>query len=986
MGEWAYIPGEGIWRYAPQSNRWEGYLAWCPRVVDSVRYTDMSGGTITRSFKIEVDGQVEVISAGDLHRQTAWQRFPAAARYSGRPIADVLINAVTDQASQLPDVIGRPHFDSDSGRLVLPPTEYLADGYTNGEGSTLAALAALVAGIAPYPVAALQLALAAGGPWVTALGLQPFTFGIVGDSTVGKSTGLYAAASLWGTPYRHVGAAWAGTKLGILGGFRDLGVLPAFRDELGSAGLAPADRAHLFTGIMEGATRTARTRDDLPRPSASWGSVCLSTSNIAHVPASVASAGTPKGVIEIHADSSHPVIPPAAKAPIIALTNAPEAAGAWVPYATALTLDQVRHHYGLAAKVLGEPPADGLKWHMHRAMSLGLAFARLLADLTGVPALAESAELAARAVIDTTEERAAEMGADHGARLVEALAELLAIRPAAFGIGVGPYGPNIDQIGFMYQTAEGTELVCIFPTRHIELEKLSGVEDARTAQRQLRETGYLRASPKRGLRYMARPAAGKPPMPVYAYDLNPPAPGPVVDIPAQDPAPAAEPGHGAQAAAAVPPAETSWGPGTIGAAINAEPILAAVPAPAPEHQAAPAAGPAQGPSAAWEEPPLPEPPEEYEAAAPVPIPRGQQRQQPRTYPPRAERQPAPRDDRLAAFTRAARLHFPEATAADISPALDLYEHKLNGTRFEESAGITGIIMFHRLMEMHGSVPQLEKVSTLDLVGERGRHPDALKIQRAFNAVIPAALGPDAAWLYGTDVNAQYLAAGGSVELGCGQPERLGQFTREHLKLPGYAQLVTAGMPAPFTAIRPGEWVPMPMVKLAFEWAAQGRCPEPQVTEVIVWPKHRRWFRLLCRDLGAGRAALLDRQDVPGRIALDVIKQTYSKTLGGMVRSERHNRTAMLRPDWGDMVRATATANMWRALAGATPGPVAVLNTDAAYFAMPAEGQQPDGLIFSSQPGKWKPGRQCPVTAELRTAIESRHRDISKLIRDGGISK
>src|ERR1017187_8951117 len=201
---WAYLPGAGVWRLPAGADEWTHVLTWCPEVVDAVRYPSQDGRTITRQFKIMVGDQTEVVSAGDLVRGVAWPRFQGAYGYTGRQIADVLVNIVTAQSSALADIIGYPHFD-DNGRLRLPPTDYLPDGYTNGENSELSALRSLLAAVEPYPVAALQMGLSALAPWIGPLELQPFTLHVVGDTTSGKSTAIYASAALWGVGYRRVG-------------------------------------------------------------------------------------------------------------------------------------------------------------------------------------------------------------------------------------------------------------------------------------------------------------------------------------------------------------------------------------------------------------------------------------------------------------------------------------------------------------------------------------------------------------------------------------------------------------------------------------------------------------------------------------------------------------------------------------------------------------------------------------------------------------
>src|ERR1039457_3731376 len=146
---WAALPVWGVWRFPAGADEWTHVLTWCPEVVDAVRYPSQDGRTITRQFKIMVGDQTEVVSAGDLVRGTAWPRFYDAHGFTGRQIANVLVNIVTAQSRALPGIIAHPHFD-DTGRLRLPPSEYLPTGYSNGESSKLSALRALVAAVAAY--------------------------------------------------------------------------------------------------------------------------------------------------------------------------------------------------------------------------------------------------------------------------------------------------------------------------------------------------------------------------------------------------------------------------------------------------------------------------------------------------------------------------------------------------------------------------------------------------------------------------------------------------------------------------------------------------------------------------------------------------------------------------------------------------------------------------------------------------------------------
>jgi Domain of unknown function (DUF927) len=1069
--DWAYVPGVAVWRFMSRDDgRWVKQLAWCPEVADAVRYPSQDGHTITRSFKITVGDRTEVVSAGDLLRGVAWPKFAVAAGFTGRQIADVLVNIVTDQASQLPDVIGYPYFHD--GLLQLPPAEYLPDGYTHGEGSTRAALSALTAAVAPYPVAALQMGLSALAPWVGALQSQPFTLHTVGDSTVGKSTALYACASLWGIAYRRVAPPWAGTKIGIPGSFRDLGVLPAFRDELGTGGLPPADRAALFTLIMEGCRRTARTRDDLARPSASWESVCFSTGNIAAVPASHASAGTPKGLIEIHADGTKPVIPAEAKARVRQLTNAPEAAGAWVPYATRLPLEDVRAEVERAAKDLGDPDADGLEWHMHRAMSLALAGARILAGVTGVPELAASAERAARAVIADTEDRLAEIGADHGARLAETVAEQLAAHPSAFGLG--EISDRIEQIGFLSKTQDGTELVCIYRFRHAEIARRAEVEDATAALRQLRESGQIVTSAGQGLKYRARRDGRL--VSVIAYKLSaetgqntkntknipgqsddfcsdqgpegqnsksehaPPeaqnsqsehAAGPslAADLPwttADDRAPCVlcgeptvarvggEPRHwadgcqsNAQTAATGPaaldgiataapapePVAASSGPPTVRIAgrMHAAVVCAGCGELAPAAYApngyhvicAPddpdsAAGSVRDALAAVADITADEssasarttgPPEpssaEPSSAEPEPVER-------QDHGPAGAVEPEPSsarrkvadmsaDDELAAFARALRKpeQYPDAGDGDLANALAIFHKVTDGGRWVSFAGQTGQALFARLVARYPSM-----TAPAAVMSDRAREVWESGVQTRANFTGKGHKFRPGQWFTGYDINGQFPAAAGSAKLGDGEPVVIERPRTLDglLNLPGYVELARSlrtGHSA-FGTLAAGAWLPMPFVKFL---AGDLGLTVPAAV-VLYWPKHGRrlamYVKHAYREPREQLAAMPD--SMPVRLAMAALKDQANAFIG-MLRSEKHSHGGNYRPDWYDIIVATAEANALRAFGKCDVQPVAKI-ADTAYWVAESAPCTPAGLQISPQLGKWKLERWGLVTAEF----------------------
>lgn len=980
---WAYRPGVGVWRLPAGADEWVSVLGWCPTVADAVRYPSQDGRTIATAYKLVIGEQTEVVSAGDLVRGAAWPRFHAAYGFTGRQMGDVLVNIVTAQSSALPDIIGYPCF-GDDGRLRLPPTEYLPDGYTNGEGSAPAALRSLVAAVAPYPVAALQMGLSALAPWVGPLELQPFTLHVVGDSTVGKSTGLYAAAALWGTAYRRVAPPWAGTKIGIPGSFRDLGALPAFRDELGTAGLGGADRATLFTNIMEGCRRIARTRDDLARPSASWASACLSTGNISAVPAGHASAGTPKGVIEIHADTVRPVIPPEAKGPVRKATNAREVAGAWVPFAAKLPFEGVRLEWDRAYRDLGGHDADGLAWHMCRAMALALVGARVLAEVAGVAELAANAERAAREVIADTADRLSEIGADHGARLADTVAELVDAYPAAFGLDPDASG-RIEQIGFMSRAQDGAELTCIYPNRHADVARRAEVEDATAALRQLRDSGQLRTTRGKGLRYGAW--RNNRTVHVYAYNLGVQAGGNEGKggkgagqgvTPSGPPGGKSDPGQGVREPES--PAGASWEPAPLVAdeiPLPPDPgpdeyeVAGRTPAPAvtpprpPKRPTCitPGCGiagrlypsgafcDAHGPGAVR---PVPAP------VLPEPEPEPVAEPEPEGRPEVAD------DDELATFARSVRKLDADATDADISAALAIFHEVTGGVRWVSYAGQVGQAWFAKLAAQYPSMKAPEPLawSRMREVTESGPLTRINYVAKPGKVV---RAGKHHVTSY--DLNGQHLAACSSAELGDGEPEVIADpRSIEGLTVfPGYVRLGSAlktGHPA-FGTRPAGEWVAMPLVR----FLVRDLGLSVPAAEVVYWPRKGRRLSVYAARVRDARERLVGaEQTAPVRLALAVVK-SQANAFVGMFHSETYSHGGFYRPDWYDQIVATAEANALRALAKCPVPPVAKM-ADSAYWIADAEPYVPEGLTISAQLGKWKLDRRGPVTDDLITAIKS----------------
>lgn len=291
--------------------------------------------------------------------------------------------------------------------------------------------------------------------------------------------------------------------------------------------------------------------------------------------------------------------------------------------------------------------------------------------------------------------------------------------------------------------------------------------------------------------------------------------------------------------------------------------------------------------------------------------------------------------------------FQDATEDQLGAAVKTFSAALDGLAFAGSPARVGQLLFEKLQHMPG-IPEL---------GAPPRCPvPADEVVTAFNLMDRTADATAKPYVVGLDVNAQFLAAAGSVELGTGEPvpvSSLGDGWKAMLKLPGYVQVADAVEVGPGAVIPAGAWIANTMALYLRE--RDGVLP---FAAGWVWPERRRWLALWAKHVRNGRAALMAREDLPSRMALVALKSTYAAFLGGWLASgpdrSNLNRTATLRPDWMHQLHSLARANALRAVGKASVRPFCS-HADAFYFLVD-DPLEPRGLELSSQPGKWKAHR------------------------------
>lgn len=286
------------------------------------------------------------------------------------------------------------------------------------------------------------------------------------------------------------------------------------------------------------------------------------------------------------------------------------------------------------------------------------------------------------------------------------------------------------------------------------------------------------------------------------------------------------------------------------------------------------------------------------------------------------------------------------------------------------------------------------------------------VMRVLGWTLPERCPAEGQTIAAYDVTAQYLAAMRSVRLGDGEPitipaDQDGVDLVEMVKRPGYLVLDEppdlSGLPAhvgaAFARLDAGSILPMPLAGylvrdhgVALAWS-----------QLIVWdrttkngrevnaygPRLSRVAEEISENRDRLRALAATDPQHPAHYALALLKDVYARFSAGFMRSDQHNTSAYLRPDWADMIAATGSANSLRALDKAVAGgwePIGQ-SADTVWFVLDVAPEHvpevlPAGLELSDRPGKWHLNRWGRATARLVQVFKLGHPNlISKALAD-----
>ncbi|MGH3097934.1 MAG: hypothetical protein ACRDMV_18280 [Streptosporangiales bacterium] len=342
-------------------------------------------------------------------------------------------------------------------------------------------------------------------------------------------------------------------------------------------------------------------------------------------------------------------------------------------------------------------------------------------------------------------------------------------------------------------------------------------------------------------------------------------------------------------------------------------------------------------------------------------------------------------EELHDWSREVRSKVADATDEQCSESLAAWHaavvYRGDPVRFVSSPGYTGVAVYEWLSQRHGSMARPAPLQSEQVWALSNAHTTVRELSFINQEQTPE-VGQSVTEV---DVNAQYLAAARSAKLGDGEPkflEKVEPRWREKLfKQPGYVQLGTApdlsDLPVtarmPFAGLDADWWMPCP----AARYLQHDHGVDLDVAQAFVWPTGSYGNRLSvwCGVFAEARATLTEQARAgsdAAALALTLLKDVYATYLGGMTRSQKHNDTGTLRPDWHDQYVTQAGVNALRALGKITDATPLGGVKDSFWFLSPSDTApfQPAELTYSDQPGKWHVNRWGTVDENLVNAHRS----------------
>lgn len=442
--QWSIATSSGTWAYStgadgepPRGVYRGGNAGWqhvgpLPHVLERLTARDGHTRRSGMSYRIAMSPLAEAddvaIVNDDELKSGAWADKLDVATSADTKVVAATATAIRDTArrhAEVREIVPR----WSAGQLEMPPTDVGPAGYGQmqaEEGTAQRTWQHLITLAAQTPKLALVLGAGLGALYVRPLERQSFVLLATGGARRGKTTALACAAALYGDPH-HLVQPWNLSPIGLTQELGGLATLPSFRDELAAAGIRGRDLEKLVFQVTEGAQRTIGSRDGRsPRTSASWHGVLFATSNDT-ILGEVSNEGTAARVVEVPTPITHTA------ADAKELTRLARQAYGWPLHW--LRQDPDIEQFAELTEQAGQAlalPEGGVPETIGEHLTLAVAGARKLEQLTGGSGIYEATVNAGRALLDEMVAELEERGSTAGERLKAALREASSTRPTAF--------------------------------------------------------------------------------------------------------------------------------------------------------------------------------------------------------------------------------------------------------------------------------------------------------------------------------------------------------------------------------------------------------------------------------------------------------------------------------------------------------------------------------------------------------------------------
>jgi hypothetical protein len=190
-----------------------------------------------------------------------------------------------------------------------------------------------------------------------------------------------------------------------------------------------------------------------------------------------------------------------------------------------------------------------------------------------------------------------------------------------------------------------------------------------------------------------------------------------------------------------------------------------------------------------------------------------------------------------------------------------------------------------------------------------------------------------------------------------------------VRLTGPDPLTARGLPPVLDRASGESWVPAPTLRLL-----RDRGASYEMLGAVLWPAAgENWWRPVAERLTAARDELLAQSDPAARVALELVKATYTKGIQMLAREAGEAGQAWHRPDVHAAIVQQCRANLLRAVGKARVRPVAYVLKDSCAWLVDAETPEQAaeiiGIRYGRRPGLWHEVGSWPAE-EVRAAMSA----------------